>query len=135
MLRVRCAEGRRQVRLRGKTLAWALVGAQIATAVVATFAVWVVRGRAAAIAALFGGVVAVAPSAWFAITVYARAERFKPAQILGAIYRAEAGKLVLTASLFWIGALLFGGHFAPLMITCMACLAMNWVMLAVAKFD
>ena len=130
-----CAKGRHQARLRGRSLAWALLGAQIAAAVVATFVVWGVRGRAAAIAALFGGVVAVAPTAWFAITVYPRADRFKPAQILGAIYRAELGKLILTASLFWVGALLFGNHFAPLMITCMACLSMNWVMLAVAKID
>jgi len=41
--------------------------------------------------------------------------------------------LLLTAFLFFIGARLFGEHFAPLMLTCMACLAMNWVMLAVAK--
>jgi len=134
MLPVYCAEGRHQVRLRGTSLAWALLDAQIATAVVATFVVWIVHGRAAAIAALFGGVVAVAPTGWFAITVYPRANRFKPAEILGAMYRAEVGKLVLTAALFWIGALLFGNHFAPLMMTCMACLAMNWMLLAITKF-
>lgn len=129
------AEVRHDAYLRGKSLAWALLGAQVAAAAVATFMVWVVSGRAAAVAALFGGVVAVAPSAWFTITVYLRADRFKPAQILGAIYRAEMGKLILTGALFWAGALLFGNHFAPLMFTCMACLSMNWVMLAVAKFD
>lgn len=129
------AEGRQHAYLRGTSLAWALLGAQATVAAVATFVVWVVSGRAAAVAALFGGVVAVAPSAWFTIAVYLRADRFEPAQILGAIYRAEMGKLILTGALFWVGALLFGNHFAPLIITCMACLSMNWVMLAVAKID
>ena len=42
-------------------------------------------------------------------------------------------KLVLTALLFWIGAKWFGQHFAPLILTSIACLAMNWVMVAVTK--
>jgi hypothetical protein len=35
--------------------------------------------------------------------------------------------------LFWIGALLFGRNFAPLIITSCACIAMNWVMVAVTR--
>ena len=54
-------------------------------------------------------------------------------EVLGAFYRAEVGKLFLTLLLFLLGARWFGEHFAPLMLTCVACLAMNWVMLAVAK--
>ncbi|MFI4969518.1 MAG: ATP synthase subunit I [Lysobacterales bacterium] len=112
-----------------------MLGAQIATTVAATFVAWAARGRSAAIAALFGGIVAVVPTAWFAIKTYPRPGRFKPVEILGATYRAEVGKLVLTASLFWIGAVLFRTQFAPLMLTCIACLSMNWLMLAIARFD
>ena len=126
---------RRLIRLRGRSLAWTLLGAQSATAVVAALVAWGIRDRETAVAALFGGGVAVAPTAWFAVKVYPRARRLKPAEILGAMYRAELGKLVLTAALFWLGALLFGSHFGALMIACMACLSMNWLMVAVTRFD
>ena len=53
--------------------------------------------------------------------------------MLGTFYRAETAKLVLTALLFWIGAKWFGQHFAPLILTSIACMAMNWVMVAVTK--
>jgi F0F1-type ATP synthase assembly protein I len=112
-----------------------LLGAQIATAVVAALLVWFVRGSSAAIAALFGGTVAIAPTAWFAIKTYPRPGRYKPVEILGATYRAELGKLLLTASLFWIGVVFFGNQFAPLMMTCVACLSMNWLMLTMARFN
>ncbi len=75
--------------------------------------------------------VVIAPTIYFAAKV--GLQRSNAAEVLGAFYKAEVGKLILTALLFWIGALLFGPHFAPLMITCIACLAMNWVMLAVTK--
>ena len=54
-------------------------------------------------------------------------------QALGELYRAELGKLLLTALMFVIGALFFGQHYAALMLTCVACLAMNWVVLAFAR--
>lgn len=104
---------------------------QMITALVATAVVGWFWGGAAALAALFGGIVAIVPAAYFAAKVRLRAKSSKPADVLGAFYRAEFGKLVLTALLFWIGALMFGAHFAPLMLTCIACLAMNWLMLAV----
>jgi F0F1-type ATP synthase assembly protein I len=123
------------VRLRGRSMAWALLGAQTTTTVIAALVVWAVRGESAAIAALFGGVVAIAPAAWFAVKMYPRHASYKAAEVLGATYRAEVGKLILTASLFWIGVMLFRTQFAPLMLTCIACLSMNWLMLAVARFN
>ena len=122
------------MRSSGGSPVWALLGAQVATAAAAAIVAWAARGRSAAMAAAFGGLVAVAPTAWFAVKTHPRPGRFKPAEILGATYRAEVGKLLLTASLFWIGAVLFGAEFAPLMLTCIACLAMNWLMLAVGRF-
>jgi ATP synthase protein I len=121
------------LRPRGRSTAWALVSAQALTAAIAAVIVLIGWGPAAALAACFGGVVVIAPTIYFAAKVGMRAGRSNAAEVLGAFYRAEVGKLILTALLFWIGALLFGSHFAPLMITCIACLAMNWVMLAVTK--
>jgi len=124
-----------RLRLRGGSLAWGLCGAQAITAALAAVIVWIVWGHAAALAALFGGFVATAPTLYFAAKIYLRANKATAAEVLGAFYRAELGKLVLTALLFWIGTLMFGQHFAPLIITCMACLAMNWVMLALTRAD
>jgi len=123
--------GMDRLRPRGRSTAWALVSAQALTAAIATLIVWIGWGPGAALAACFGGVVVVAPTIYFAAKV--GLPRSNAAEVLGAFYKAEVGKLILTALLFWIGALLFGAYFAPLMITCIACLAMNWVMLAVTK--
>jgi F0F1-type ATP synthase assembly protein I len=125
-------DGMDRLRLRGST-AWALVGAQALTAAIAAIVVWIGWGHAAALAALFGGFVVILPTVYFAAKVHLRAGQATAAEVLGAFYRAEVGKLILTAFLFWIGALLFGRYFAPLIITSLACLAMNWVMVAVTR--
>src|ERR1700752_799482 len=122
-----------RLRLRGGSTAWALVGAQSLTAAVAALVVLIGWGRDAALAALFGGIAVIAPTVYFAAKVRFRAGGATAAEVLGAFYRAEVGKLILTALLFWIGALLFGPHFAPLILTSIACLAMNWVMVAVTR--
>jgi len=121
------------VDLRGVSPAWWLCAAQLMTTALAMIVAWVVSGTDAAIAALFGGMVAVVPAVFFAIRVGLRRGTSEAKEVLGAFYQAELGKLLLTAFLFFVGARLFGKHFAPLMLTCVACLAMNWVMLAVAK--
>jgi F0F1-type ATP synthase assembly protein I len=121
-----------RLRLRGGSTAWALVGGQALTAVVAALVVWGGWGEAAALAALFGGFVVVLPTLYFAAKV-TLAGATTAAEVLGTFYRAEVVKLVLTALLFWVGARWFGQHFAPLILTSIACLAMNWVMVAVTK--
>ena len=123
------------VDLRGVSPGWALCMAQTATTVLAVIVTWVLLGRSASVAALFGGMVAIVPALYFAVRVGMRREATQAKEILGTFYQAELVKLLLTAFLFLIGALLFGKHFAPLMLTCVACLAMNWVMLAVVKFE
>jgi ATP synthase protein I len=124
-----------RLRLRGGSLGWGLCAAQAITTVIATVIVWVAWGPPAALAALFGGLVAIVPTLYFAAKIYLRSGGATAAEVLGAFYRAEVGKMILTALLFWIGALMFGQHFAPLIITCMACLAMNWVMVWLTRAD
>ncbi|MEP6940711.1 MAG: ATP synthase subunit I [Rudaea sp.] len=114
------------------SLAWALCAAQAITTAAAALVTWVVADGAAALAALYGGVVVMLPTAYFAVRVYLRGGAHA-AEILAGFYRAEFGKLLLTALLFFFGASLFGKHFAPLIFTSMACLAMNWLMLAIAN--
>lgn len=108
-----------------------LCTAQLVTAAICAAVVWALWGVESARAALFGGFVAVAPVVYFGLRVFLRRNGLRAGDVLGAFYRAEAGKLVLTAGLFVIGAKLFGAQFAPLMFTFMACLAMNWLLLAV----
>lgn len=96
---------------------------------------WVISDSAAAIAALFGGIVVVLPALYFAFRVDRRHGATQARDILGGFYRAELGKLMLTALLFFVGARLFGDHFAPLMLTSVACVAMNWLVLAFVAVD
>ena len=122
-----------QLRVRSGSTAWALVGGQALTAAIAGLVVWIGWGAAAALAALFGGFVVILPTLYFAAKVYLGAGGTTAAEVLGTFYRAETAKLVLTALLFWIGAKWFGQHFAALILTTIACLAVNWVMVAVTK--
>ncbi|MEO5623226.1 MAG: ATP synthase subunit I [Dokdonella sp.] len=117
----------------GGSLAWSLCIAQSVIAIAGAAVTWFIGGAGAASAALFGGAVAIIPGIYFALRVFVRKRDASATDLLGAFYRAEVGKLILTALLFWIGAVRFGSHFAALMITFVACLAMNWIMLAVAR--
>ncbi len=118
---------------RAGSTAWALVGGQTLTAAIAGLVVWIGWGPTASLAAMFGGSVVILPTLYFAAKVYLGAGATTAADVLGTFYRAETAKLVLTAVLFWIGAKWFGQHFAPLILTTIACLAVNWVMVAVTK--
>jgi ATP synthase protein I len=119
----------------GGSPASALCAAQGITTALATAVTWAMSDSAAAMAALFGGLVVLIPTLYFAFRVGLRGNAATAKEALGALYQGELVKLLLTALMFLVGALLFGKHFAPLMLTCMACLAMNWVILAVARFD
>ncbi len=111
-----------------------LLGAiQATTALVCAVAAWLLAGRGAALAAIFGGLVVVLPGMYFAARFKLRAGEGGAKDALGAFYRAEVGKLLLTALMFVVGAQVFGRHFAALMLTTVACLAANWVVLAFAR--
>jgi ATP synthase protein I len=127
------AERMDRVAVRGGSTAWALLGGQAITAAIAGLVAWIGWGPAASLAAMFGGLVAILPTLYFAAKVHLRAGSATAAEVLGTFYRAEAMKLVLTVVLFGIGAKWFGQHFAPLILTTTACLAVNWVMVAVTK--
>lgn len=113
----------------------ALATSQIATTAVGIAVAAAVGGRGAALAALFGGLVVVLPTLYFALRMRLRQGGTDAKQALGELYRAELGKLLLTALMFAVGALIFGRHYAALMLTCVACLAMNWVVLAFARSE
>jgi F0F1-type ATP synthase assembly protein I len=115
------------------TPALVLCGAQALTAILASIVVLAVSGIEAGMAALFGGLVIVAPGVYFAAQVHLRAKAVSAGEALGVFYRAETRKLILVALGFWIGASWFGQHFAPLMLTAMACLAVNGLLLAVTR--
>jgi F0F1-type ATP synthase assembly protein I len=117
----------------GRSPAMALCGLQALTALIGALVAFAVAGGSAASAALFGGLVIVAPGGYFAAQVQLRAKSAHAGKALGVFYRAETGKLILVALGFWIGALWFGQHFAPLMLTAMACLAVNGLLLAVTR--
>ena len=134
LLRTTFDEGRK-VHLRDMSPAGVLFVAQSVTTAVAGFVAWMAFGSAAAVAALFGGVTVIVPALYFAVRVGFLRKSAHATAVLGAFYQAEVGKLLLTALLFFIGALLFGAHFAPLMLTCVACLAMNWLTLVVARSE
>jgi F0F1-type ATP synthase assembly protein I len=94
-----------------------------------------IGGRGEATAALFGGLAVFLPSLWFWRRAQKSSGTTDAKQALGALYVAEVGKLVLVGFMLYVGALVFKAHYLALMLTCMACLAMNWVLLAVARFD
>lgn len=124
-----------KVHLREMSPAGVLFVAQSVTTALAGFVAWMASGNAAAVAAMFGGVIVIVPALYFAVRVGFLRRSAHAKAVLGAFYQAEVGKFLLTALLFYMGALVFGTHFAPLMLTCVACLAMNWLTLAVARTE
>lgn len=90
-------------------------------------------GKPEALAALFGGAVAVIPTAYFALRVFVRRGEETPADIVGAVFRGEIGKFALTAVMFWIGVMMFAKQFLVLLATYAACLLAYWVVLARAS--
>lgn len=94
---------------------------------------WLFQDARAGAAAGFGGLVVLLPTLYVAVVVFVRGARATGQQALGVFYRAAAGKWVLTALLFVLGVLWFGDNFAPLMLGSMACLVVNWLMLAITS--
>jgi ATP synthase protein I len=103
---------------------------QIAIAAVAALVAGVLAGREPAIAALYGGIVAVVPTIYLARHTLTGLEGRKPPEMVGAFYRGEIGKLALTALLFALGVGLFAKQFLALILTYAACLLAYWLVIA-----
>ena len=124
-----------RTQLRGAAIARAVCLVQLGMLVIAASVAGAIWGRPQAIAALYGGLVALIPTAYFAYRVFARRKTQDPGQMLGAFYLGEFGKLGLTAVLFWLGVALFAKQFLALMVTYAACLLAYWLVLAWLGFD
>ena len=118
---------------RGKTVMLAVCGGQaiVASAVAAVF--YGVGGFHAALAALYGGLVAIVPAVYFGMRVLAPRAELEPQQVVGAFYRGELGKLALTALLFFVGIAWLAQWFLPLIVSFIACQLVYWVALAVLR--
>ena len=125
----------KRVHLRGISLAWTVCGLQALISAIIAAVTLGVAGRAAAAAALYGGVTAIAPNVYMAVKVYARRAVRTPEQVAGSFYRAEVGRFALTALLFFFGVSLFATQFLPLIGTYAGCLLAYWVVVAVARID
>ena len=124
-----------RTQLRGAAIARAVCLVQLGMLVIAASVTGAIWGRTQAIAALYGGLVALIPTAYFAYRVFARRKTQDPGQMLGAFYLGEFGKLGLTAVMFWLGVALFAKQFLALMVTYAACLLAYWLVLAWLGFD
>lgn len=105
-----------------------LIQSVIAVASAGIFAA--ASGKPQAWAALYGGIVALLPTAYFARRVFRRRPGQTPADLAGAVYRGEIGKIALTALLFVFGISVFAKHFLALILTFMACQLAYWVAIA-----
>lgn len=124
-----------RTQLRGAAIARAVCLVQTAIlAIASVFAGWF-WGRPQAIAAVYGGLVALVPTVYFAVRVFAKRNAQDPKMAASAVYVGEIGKLVLTALLFWIGVVLFAKQFLALIATYAACLLAYWLVLAWLGFD
>lgn len=92
-------------------------------------------GMSYAIASLWGGLTAIAPTLYFAWRALVRRPQETPADVVGAVFRGEIGKIALTAVLFWFGVMLFAGQFVALLVTFAACQLAWWLVMARVGFD
>lgn len=124
-----------RTQLHGAAIAKAVCLVQLGILGASALLVGMLWGRPQAVAAVYGGLVAVIPTAWFAYRVFGRAAQEDPKQVLGAFYQGEIGKFALTAVLFGMGAVLFAKQFLALLMTYVACLLAYWLVLARMGFD
>lgn len=124
-----------RVHLRGVRLAWAVACAQGLIGLIAASIAATLSGLDAAKAAAYGACVAIVPTAYFALRVYAGQGHREPREIAGAFYRGEIGKMALTALMFFFGVVGFGGQFLALLCGYVACLLAYPAVWLVARID
>jgi ATP synthase protein I len=124
-----------RVHLRGIGLAWAVCAAQVCIGLVAALIAGMLDGPGAALAAAYGGLVAIVPTLYFALRVYARRRSNEPRDIVGSFYRGEIGKMALTALMFFFGVVGFGEQFLALLCAYVACLAAYPAVWLLARID
>ncbi len=118
-----------RTQLRGAAIARAVCLVQLgilACAALLTGGLW---GRPQAIAAAYGGLIAVISTTYFALHALILSQGKAPTKVVGAFYRGEVGKFVLSAALFAIGVKLFAPEFLFLISTFMACQLAYWPVL------
>jgi len=123
-----------RTQLRGAAIARAVCLVQLGILALSALLTGGLWGRPQAIAAVYGGLVALIPTAWFAYRVFGRKAQ-DPRHMVGSFYQGEIGKFALTALLFGLGAVLFAQQFLALMLTYVACLLAYWLVLARMGFD
>lgn len=116
---------------RGFALALKVLGVQGVIAACAALLSLGLAGSDAAYACLFGGLVAIAPTLYFARRVFSRKPEESPAEVVGSVFRGEIGKIALTGVLFFFGVQLFAPQFLFLLMTFMACQFAYWVVAAI----
>ncbi len=119
----------------GAAVAKAVCLTQIAIAVAAALITGALAGREPAIAAMYGGIVAVVPTIYFARRALTGPGGRMPQEVVGAFYRGEIGKLALTALLFAFGVDMFAKQFLALIVTYVACLSAYWLVMAWVVYE
>ncbi|MDR3419279.1 MAG: ATP synthase subunit I [Nevskia sp.] len=124
-----------RTQLRGAAIARAVCLVQLGILFVGAALFGWLQGAPQAIAATYGGLVAVVPTAYFAYRVFGGGGARDPKLMIGALYQGEIGKFALTALLFGLGAVLFAKQFLALIVTYAVCLLAYWVVLARMGFE
>lgn len=119
----------------GPEQARAVCLAQLGIAALTAVACGGCYGMSYAIASLWGGLTAILPTLYFAWRALVRRPQETPADVVGAVFRGEIGKIALTAVLFWFGVMLFAGQFLALLVTFAACQLAWWLVVARVGFD
>ena len=91
--------------------------------------IWLLESAQAASAGIVGSLIAVIPTAYFAVKVFSQQPGSPPRRVLNAFYFGEMVRLILTATLFIIALQWFSGEFAPLITTFTAALFSYWLIL------
>ncbi len=83
-------------------------------------------GIHAAVAGLFGGLIAVISTFYFALRAFARGQSAAPERLLGNLMRAEVMKWGVTLALFMVAIVLFRDVFPPVISVYATCLLVFW---------
>lgn len=115
--------------LRGRRVAWAVCAVQALIAGATAAAFYGSGDSRQALAALYGGAVALVPAAYLGAYLLSPSPEATARQVVSQFYRGAVGKIAITAALFALGVWWFAPQFGALIAAFIACQAAYWLVL------
>ena len=113
--------------LRGRSMAYQLIGMQTVAVVVVSLIFFLANGTKDGYSALCGGVISIFPNFVFATLAFRNAGASAAKEVITDFFKGEALKLVLVIVLFWVVFNILDVRYLPLFVTYVLAIVLHWL--------